>query len=97
MPTGLPSVKCHRTSTPCIRGERAVSGLAALAQHNAHQIGRVLCAELLHDARAMHLNGARRNAELAAGLLVRGSTRDPGEHVSLARGELAVAGEGARQ
>lgn len=30
-----------------------------LAQHDAHQVGRVTRAELLHDARAMHLDGAR--------------------------------------
>jgi hypothetical protein len=37
----------------------AVSGAAALAQHDAHQIGGVLGAELFHDAGAMHLDGAR--------------------------------------
>ena len=38
---------------------------AAAAQHDAHEIGGILGAELLHDARPMHLDGAR--AEVTGG------------------------------
>src|SRR4051812_1185211 len=48
-----------------IEGMHSGSGAAVLTQHDAHQIGGILGAELLHDARAVHLDGARADAELA--------------------------------
>ena len=58
-----------------------------LPQHDPHQVGGILGAELVHDAGAMHLDGARADAERAAGLLVGGPGDDPGQHLALARGQ----------
>src|SRR5215212_6101882 len=87
MPAGPAAVKCRRTSKACI----SRSGAAVLAQHNAHQIGGILRAELLHDARAMHLDGARADAELTARLFVGRAGGDLTKHIALARGEQIVA------
>src|SRR3954454_23588105 len=87
MPVGPPPVKCRRASKACIPR----SGAAVLAQHDAHQIGGILRAEFLHDARAMHLNGARADAEFTARLLVGRAGGDLAEYIALARGEQIVS------
>src|SRR5215213_9519914 len=86
MPAGPAAVKCRRASKACI----SRSGAAVLAQHDAHQVGGILGAELLHDTRAMHLDGARADAEFTARLLVGRAGRDLAEHIALARGEQIV-------
>src|SRR5206468_12447829 len=64
---------------------------ASLAQRDPDQIGGVLGAELLHDARAVHLDGARADAEVPAGPLVGGAGHDLRQHILLARGERLAA------
>ena len=59
------------------RGAEISSREPSFGQHDAHQIGGVLGAELVHDAGAMHLDGARADPELAAGLLVGSAGGDP--------------------
>src|SRR4029077_7811208 len=61
--------------------------LRPLPQHDPNEIGRVPGAELVHDAGAMHLDGAWGDAERAASLLVGGAGDDPGQHLALARRE----------
>src|ERR1700730_2172066 len=62
-------------------------------EHDAHEVGRVLGGELLHDARAVHLDGARADAEVRARLLVGGAGRDFAQHLALARGQTLAAGK----
>ena len=59
---------------------------AAIGEDDAHQIGGVAGAKLLHDAGAMHLDGARADTERAPGFLVGSPMGDLGQHVLLARG-----------
>jgi hypothetical protein len=54
---------------------------AAAAQHDAHEIGGILGAELIHDARPMHLDRARADAEFEARFLVGSALRDPPQHI----------------
>ena len=70
---------------------RMVTSRVQLGQHDAHEVGGVLGAELFHDAGAMHLDGAGRDAELAAGLLVGLAVGDELQHFALARRELGEA------
>ena len=57
--------------------------MPAFGHHDPHQIGGVLGAELLHDAGAVHLDGARADAELPAGLLVGVSASRPGNGIDM--------------
>src|SRR6185312_4062474 len=70
---------------------------ARAAQHDAHEIGGVPGAELLHDSRAMDFDSARADAELASGLLVGEALCDALQHFVFARRKLSVAGELAPQ
>ena len=79
-------------------GERRGSSVpAAIAQHDAHEIGGIFGAEFSHDARAMHLDRARTDTELPPGLLIGGSLRDPPEDFALTRGEPLVTRKVARE
>src|SRR4051794_35543457 len=99
MPSGFHCVKCQAASGACIRmtpyDTRAST--TAFAQHDTHQVGRVLGAEFFHDACTMHLDGARADAKLASRLLVGETGGDLPKHIALARGELVVAGELAQR
>src|SRR5512136_2144441 len=66
---------------------------AAFAHHDADEVGGVAGADLLHQVGAVHLDGARADAELAARLLVGGAGDDLSEHVLLAPAERLAAGE----
>src|SRR5882762_1837502 len=72
---------------------RLGSGAAALAQHDADEIGGILGTELFHDARAVHFDCARADTEFATRLLVGGPGGDLAEHIALARGEKIVPGK----
>ena len=74
-------------------GGRRSRGANATAQHNAHEIGGIAGADFLHDARAMHLDGARADAEPAAGLFVRGTSRDLSQHFAFPRRQQCLAGK----
>src|SRR3954463_13513494 len=54
-----------KENPPC-RGSARTRG----GQYNPDEIGRVSCAELLHDVRAMIFNGAGADAKMTPGLLV---------------------------
>jgi len=64
----------RRCAKPSGRHGRLHCRRAAVAagKHDAHQIGGIARADLFHDAGAMHLDGARTDAEAAARLLVGG-------------------------
>ena len=61
-------------------GGRRRRGANAATKHNAHEIGGIAGADFLHDAGTMHLDGARADAEPAAGLFVRGTGCDLSQH-----------------
>ncbi len=54
------------------------------AEHDAHEVGRVPRAKLLHDARPMHLDGPRGDAEMAAGRLAGRAGHDLRQHFAFA-------------
>ena len=66
---------------------------AAFAHHDADEVGGVARADLLHQVGAMHLDGARADAELAAGLLVGGAVDDLAEDVLLAPAQRLAPGK----
>ena len=87
---GAPSAAINAAPGSASSNPRCASALLVprpLAQHDPHQIGGVLGAELVHDAGAVHLDGARADAERAAGLLVGSAGDDAGQHLALARRE----------
>jgi hypothetical protein len=61
------------------------------------QVGGILGGELVHDARAVHFDGARRNAEIAPGFPIGSAARDLLQHFALTRGQPLVAGKYPRQ
>src|SRR5688572_8729032 len=63
--------------------------LAAGAEREAHQLGQVARAELFHDARLVHLDRTRTDAERGADFLRVQALRGELEHLALARGERA--------
>jgi len=50
-----------------VQQRRAMQTLSA--QHDPHEVGRIFGAELFHDSRAVHLDRARADGKLPAGLL----------------------------
>ena len=87
----MPAVS-HEVKRPHrIEAMQLRSGAARLGHHDAHEVGGVLGAEFFHDARAMHLDGARRDAEFAPGLLVR---RAGGDLARARRARARSAGRG---
>src|ERR1700720_2614732 len=66
---------------------RRVGRAAAVVHDDAHKIDGVFRAELLHDATAVDLHGARADAEILGGLFVGGGRRDLREHFALTAGE----------
>src|SRR5262245_49037165 len=79
----------ERPSAETIACRGSVS--SALVKDDADEIGGVLGPELLHDASAMHLDGARTDAEMAARLLAGGSRHDLCQHVLLAWSQRLAA------
>ncbi len=67
------------------------------AKDDAHQVGGIFGRELIHDARAVNFDGARRNAEIAPGFLVGSAACDLHQDLALACGEPLVAGKYPRQ
>ena len=62
---------------------------------DADEVGRVACAELLHDAGAVDLDRARADAKLASGFLVGGAERDALQNLAFTRRELLLAEKAA--
>src|SRR5689334_24223550 len=77
----------HAASQPARVGRVATRRFAhptdASAHDDAHQVGRILGAELLHDAGAVYLDGARADPEVAAGLLVGCAAGNLRQHLAL--------------
>src|SRR5688572_630616 len=73
--------------------------LATGAEREAHQLSEIARAELFHDARLVHLDRARTDAERGADLLGVQALRGELEHLALARGERGELGgvAGARE
>src|SRR6266851_3379197 len=82
---------------PATQRKRRLSAFALLAAsfvvHDTDEIGRVLGPELGHDAGPVHLDGARADPELAAGLLAGSAGHDLGQHILLAAGQRLATRE----
>ena len=88
--------RARRGNERCKRSRRIISavtrfGRPVFAEHDAHQIGGVLGAELFHDPGAVNFDGAIADAELLSGFLVGGALDDLAEHVLLARRQRLAA------
>src|SRR5438552_965480 len=70
-------------------------GVAPSAQHDAHQVDRILGAELFHDTRAMDLHGPKAYPHLARRFLAGSSDRNLVEHVDLTLRQQLPAGKPA--
>src|SRR5947209_4790130 len=90
-----PSDRCvsPRKRSPLALDASVAAARGAFAQHDTHEVGGVLGAQLLHDARAVHLDGARADAEDAARFLVGGAGRDLRQDLAFARGEELAPGK----
>src|SRR5262249_32689816 len=83
----------EREPSLAIVARRAASMAARFAHDDAHEGGGGLGPGLLHDGRAVHVDGAWADAEVAAGFLVRRAGCDLGQHLTLARCEHVATGK----
>src|ERR1700761_3847729 len=72
------------------------SGLAAPAEHAAHQLGGAADAGLAQDVGAIAFDGARAQAERLCDFLGAFAERDPFQYLPLAAGEMRLIPEVGR-